>query len=224
VSLTALTRFAEGTPVLVGCMIAELRPTVTKNGKSAGKKMAMMTIEDITGKCDAVAFSETYERTAELLKPEALVFISGTVDRRREKPSIIVNEVFSLDDGLEKFTRQVAVKLNGNTDESLLARIKEIAQAHKGSCALGFKIAPAGRSDVTVWVSADKTWCVRPTRELLKELEDAAGDNSVSLLPKEQPINNRRNGFRRNGGYNGYSGGGSRSANEPASAAVTRFN
>ena len=43
-------------------MIAAVRPTVTKNGRSAGKKMAMLTVEDLTGKCDAVVFSETYEQ------------------------------------------------------------------------------------------------------------------------------------------------------------------
>jgi DNA polymerase-3 subunit alpha len=223
IALTTLARYAEGTSVLVGCMISELRPTVTKTGKSAGKKMAMLTIEDITGKCDAVAFPETYERAVGLLKPESVVFISGTVDRRREKPSIIINDVFGVDYGIEKFTRQVAVKFrDGDGGGELLSKVKDIVDRHKGNCGLTFKISAQARPDVTVWVAADRAWSVRPTRELFKALEDMLGDNSVSLLPKNQPAGaNGQRFFHRPGpaGGNGNSG----RSNEPASAAVTRF-
>jgi DNA polymerase-3 subunit alpha len=199
---------------------------VTKTGKSAGKKMAMLTIEDITGKCDAVAFPETYERAVGLLKPESVVFISGTVDRRREKPSIIINDVFSVDDGIEKFTRQVAVKLrDGGAGGELLSKVKDIVGRHKGNCPLAFKVSAQARPDVTVWVVADRSWSVRPTRELFKALEDLLGDNSVSLLPKNQPANGNGQRFYRKPGPAGGNGGNGNSgrSNEPASAAVTRF-
>ncbi len=223
ISLTTLAQYADGTPVLVGCMISELPPTVTKTGKSAGRKMAMLTIEDITGKCDAVAFSETYERTAELLTPESVVFISGTVDRRRERPSIIINEVFSVDDGIEKFTRQVAIELRDGTGEGeLLSKVKAIVEGNNGGCSLALKVSAQARPDVTVWVAADSAWSVRPTRELFKALADALGDNSVSLLPKDQPVaGNGRRFFRKSASAgNGANG----RSNAPASAAVTRFN
>jgi len=224
ISLTALARYGDGTPVLVGCMISELRPTVTKNGKSAGKKMAMLTIEDITGKCDAVAFSETYERTIELLKPESVVFISGTVDRRRERPSIIINDVFGVDDGIEKFTRQVAIEL-GDGGGELLPKVKAIVEGNKGGCSLALKVSAQARPDVTVWVAADSAWSVRPTRELFKALADALGDNCVRLLPKDQPANgNGRRFFRKSAPAGGNAYGGPARSNAPASAAVTRFN
>jgi len=185
--------------------------------------MAMLTIEDITGKCDAVAFPETYERTIGLLKPESVVFISGTVDRRREKPSIIINDVFGVDDGIEKFTRQVAVKLrDGGAGGELLSKVKDIVGRHKGNCPLAFKVSAQARPDVTVWVVADRSWSVRPTRELFKALEDLLGDNSVSLLPKNQPAGANGQRFFRKPGPAGGNGGPGRS-NEPASAAVTRF-
>jgi hypothetical protein len=145
------------------------------------------------------------------------------VDRRRESPSIIINDVFSVDDGLEKFTRQVAVKLrDGGAGGELLSKVKDVVNRHKGNCPLAFKVSAQARPDVTVWVAADRSWSVRPTRELFKALEDMLGDNSVSLLPKDQPSGGNGRRFFRKSGPSGASGGPGRS-NEPASAAMTRF-
>jgi len=77
-NLAHLDQFADGTRVMIGCSVASIRPTVTKNGRSAGKKMAMLTLEDLFGKSDAVVFSETYEKIGLLLAPA-----SGEKTRRR---------------------------------------------------------------------------------------------------------------------------------------------
>ena len=110
-NLAGLGEVANGSPVTVGCMIAGVRLLVTKNGRSAGKQMAMLTIEDLTGKSSAVAFAETYEQVAGLLIDQALVFLSGTVDRTRDRPSIIIREVIPLETALEKLTGSVLVRV-----------------------------------------------------------------------------------------------------------------
>jgi DNA polymerase-3 subunit alpha len=97
--------------ISIGCMIAAVRPTVTKNGRSAGKKMAMLTVEDLTGKCDAVVFSETYEQFANLVKPDAMVFLAGSVDTRRERPSIVVDEILPIDSAIEMLTAGLTLKV-----------------------------------------------------------------------------------------------------------------
>ena len=110
-SLSNLEGMADGTRLTVGCMIAGIRPTVTKTGKSAGKKMAMLTLEDLTGKADAVVFSDAYERLGERIGLEAMVFVAGTVDRRRERPNIIVDEIIPIDQALEQLTSGIGLRL-----------------------------------------------------------------------------------------------------------------
>jgi DNA polymerase III subunit alpha len=111
--LAKLGELASGTPVTVGCLIASIRHMVTKSGRSAGKQMAMLGIEDLTGKSGAVAFAETYEQIGGLLQDQAIVFLCGTVDRSRERPSVIIRDVVPLEASLGKLTGSLLLRVNG---------------------------------------------------------------------------------------------------------------
>ncbi|MFB3891393.1 MAG: DNA polymerase III subunit alpha [Phycisphaerae bacterium] len=233
-ALARLEQAAEGARVLVGCMIAQVRPTVTKTGKSAGKRMAMLTLEDLTGKADAVVFSDAFERIGGLLAPEAMVFISGSVDRRRERPSIIVDEVFPIDKAVEQITGTILLRLPGSqltTQNSqldgFLKRLHDVLVRFRGNCPVIIEMRPAGRPDVKAFIRPDKTWHVQPSRRLVDELVGLLGEENLVLRPKamETP---RRSGYGRgNGTYYSNKPAPARQGtliNGQASPAVTRFN
>jgi len=215
-----LDNFDDGTRLNVGCMIASVRPTVTKNGKSAGKKMAMLTLEDVYGKIDGVCFSETYERLAGLIAPEAMVFIAGTLDKRREKPNIIIDEIVPIDQALETFTHAMLLRLPPcGPGSEFLNRLKDILTRHHanaGNAAVYFEVRPAARNDVTTLLKSDAKWHVRPTRKLLDELVGLLGEEKILLRAKPMPPRERRNMWQQRNETKGQNG--------VASEAVTRFN
>src|SRR5205807_2205668 len=53
------TTCSEGTEITIGGMINRVKKSVTKNGRSAGMMMAMITLEDLEGQIDGVLFAET---------------------------------------------------------------------------------------------------------------------------------------------------------------------
>ena len=216
---TALEALAAESRVTVGCMIAAVRPTVTKNGRSAGKKMAMLTIEDTSGKCDAVVFAETYERLSGMIAPEAMVFITGSVDRRREKPSIVVDEIVPIDQALETFTGGITLRLpTCGPGSEFLNRLRDVLVRNRGGCPIRFELRPAGRSDVLTWIKPAVDWFVKPCRAAVGELIGLLGEENLKLHAKPPaPAPQRRNGWKPNGnGPQGHKG--------VASEAVTRFN
>jgi DNA polymerase-3 subunit alpha len=79
--------------VVLGGMLTRVRPTIVKNGRSAGQKMAMITLEDKRGKIDGVLFSDSYAMNYMHMELDEVVFLCGKVDRRREEPSIVVDKV-----------------------------------------------------------------------------------------------------------------------------------
>ncbi len=79
--------------VVLGGMLTRVRPTIVKNGRSAGQKMAMITLEDQRGKIDGVLFSDSYAMNYMHMELDEVVFLCGKVDRRREEPSIVVDKV-----------------------------------------------------------------------------------------------------------------------------------
>ena len=105
---TATTRevknLPEGTEVTLGGMINRIKRTVTKNGRSAGQPMCIVTLEDLEGQIEATIFSETLaeitERFPKLVAAEQIVFLRGKVDKRRETPGILVNELFPIADAM----------------------------------------------------------------------------------------------------------------------------
>ncbi|MEE9404764.1 MAG: DNA polymerase III subunit alpha [Algisphaera sp.] len=96
--------------IIIGGMLSRVRPTLVKNGRSAGSKMAILTLEDTRGnKVDAVCFAETYATNANFLETDAVVFLKGKVDRRREEPNIIVDRVIPITEARAALTRTIRV-------------------------------------------------------------------------------------------------------------------
>ena len=223
VNLSKLVDYADGTPVTIGCMIAEVRPRVTRTGRSAGKKMAMLTIEDLTGKCDAVVFSEAYEEFAEWIAPEAIVFLRGSVDRRRERPSVLIDEVVPIDQAVAEMTGGLLCRLPATTElDELLAALKDLLARHQGHCPVFIELTPLSRAEARVTVRPDRRWFVSPDRQLIDDLAALLGEENLVLRPKSQNGNGRRFGRRRNGDAQGRMFAPPASS-APASAAVTRF-
>ncbi|MBN1555315.1 MAG: DNA polymerase III subunit alpha, partial [Phycisphaerae bacterium] len=175
-------RYCHDSRVRVGCTIAGVRPTFTRKDN---RKMAMLTLEDLTGKCDAVVFPKTYETCAEQLQPDAMVFITGSVDRSRERANIRVDEVKPIDEALEAFTAEVHISLPAGATKELSGKIAETLQAHKGPCPVFVNVRPAHRTDVTAMIRAGAHLNVKPTRELFTALEELLGDQKhLRLAPK----------------------------------------
>jgi len=76
--LEELDQYAEGTEVLVGGMISELKPYITKNGD----KMAFLTLESLAAETEVTVFPRVWERTKEILTPDALVVMDAKIDRQ----------------------------------------------------------------------------------------------------------------------------------------------
>jgi DNA polymerase-3 subunit alpha len=71
--------------------------------------MAMITLDDATSTMDGVIFSDAFAAHGHLLEPEAIVFLKGKVDRRREEPNIIIEQVIPVAEAPEVLTRAVRI-------------------------------------------------------------------------------------------------------------------
>ena len=142
----------------------------------------MLTVEDLTGTSDAVVFSDTYEKFNQHVVAQEMVFLTGTVDRRREKPSIIVNSVIPIDKAIEELTGSILLRLPPAAGTEPLDKLLGILEAHRGRCPVYIAMRPSQRKDVVVTVRADKHWYAKPSRRLVDELTDLLGGQEHVLL------------------------------------------
>ncbi len=180
---------SEGSEVVIGCMISAVRSRIGKNGRCAGKKWAIIEFEDFDGKIEGMAFAETYEEI-ELaypgcLKADQIIFVRGSVDKRRETPCLIVRDVLPLEAAAGKLTTAIRLDLDPtrHTPE-MLAALKPIFQQFRGGCDVYARVASdkvcGERKTLTLRFANDLR--VRPDGEMLGEVERVLGGNYVALV------------------------------------------
>jgi DNA polymerase III subunit alpha len=97
-NVLSLRDVGDGKEVIVGGILSTVRITVIRNGRSAGQKMAILTLQDRVGKIECVIFSDGYQKYAHLLQQDAVVIIVGKIDRSRGELQLIVNRITSVQD------------------------------------------------------------------------------------------------------------------------------
>jgi DNA polymerase-3 subunit alpha len=175
---------SEGTEVTIGGMINRVKKVVTKNGRSAGMPMAIVTLEDLEGQIDGTMFAETYaevcQKFPDAVKAESIVFVRGKVDRKRETPSLLVNEVLPIAESVARLTTAVALKLDPARHASdVVAQLEPLLKRHKGNTEvfLQVDVGPARK----VVMRLDRERSVRPTPAMVDELEMLLGSGAVQL-------------------------------------------
>jgi DNA polymerase-3 subunit alpha len=188
---TATTREAmlmqENTEVMIGGMICRCDRKVAKSGKSQGKPWAILGIEDLEGKMEGMCYAEAYAdivaRYPDALKIDSIVFVKGKVDRKRENPCLIINEVMPISEALPKLTTSAVLKLDAGHSGEQLRQIKQLLAKHKGNLPL---FAQVETMENKVVLRLPKDMNVRPTMALVEEVDQVLGDGTVQLYGEGQ--------------------------------------
>ena len=140
--------------VTIGGMITKIRFNLTKTGKNVGSKMAVFTLLDLQGQVEVVLFPKTYNQFADKLVADAVVFVKGRLDFRREKPNVIASELIALNEATDKLAGKVRINLDAKEiTKEKVSQIKAICQHHRGKSSVYVAIrTDKGR----VYASADR--------------------------------------------------------------------
>ena len=189
--------------VIVAALVQSCRPIVVRNGRSAGQKMAILTVEDTGASADAVMFTDCFARFGHLLESDAPKFILGRVDHSRGDAQIIVDKMTPVDaTPLEKGRLRVVVRserLNGS-GRGVIERLGELSDP-------GLETPEdVERVPLDVLVETDSTWVeLRPsedrrvalTPETVRELCQTLGEHTVRLVGGVSIEMNKRDDRRR---------------------------
>jgi DNA polymerase III alpha subunit/intein/homing endonuclease len=185
---TASTREAlnmgEGTEVMIGGMINRVKKSVVKNGRSAGMQMANMTLEDLEGQIDCTIWAEQLadfvKRYPDMVAMESIVFVRGKIDKRRETPCLIVNDMLPVNEAVAKLTTAVAVKLDrARHSPQTLSELAPVLKAHAGNLRVYLQVETPQAQKVLLQLG--KPLSVRPSRRFVEDVEQLLGSGTVQL-------------------------------------------
>jgi DNA polymerase III subunit alpha len=162
----------------IGGIVAACRQLKTRKGD----RMAVFTLEDSQGGVEVIAFPETYQRSAGLIETGTMILVRGKLERDDETVRILASEITPIDTVRERLAREVAIHLRKPADRNTLETIGEIFSRHRGDRKVSFEVEtgePPNRLRVRVEVSSQIR--VRPSTNLIAELEQVVGAGSVEL-------------------------------------------
>jgi len=174
----------EGAEVVVGGMISRVKKVITKNGRSAGMPMGIITLEDLDGSIDGTMFAETFaevtQKFPDVVSVESICFVKGKVDKKRETPSLMINEIIPVAEAAARLTTAVAIKLDPiRHSTEVVSQLEEAMKRHKGGIEVFLQVQTGPESKVTMRLNKERF--VKPTRELVDDLDTLLGSGSVQL-------------------------------------------
>jgi len=168
---------------IAGLIISQ-RVVKTKRGDN----LAIVTIDDRTGRMDVTLFSEIYNSSRDLLLKDGLLVITGQVkhDDFSGQLKMSADKVQLLSDLRQDKVREIHLQWHaGLLAPNAVRDLMQLLQLHRGSpqkiakCPL---IIDYSRSDAKAQIQLGPEWLLRPEDELLQSLRERYGLQSVSLV------------------------------------------
>ena len=173
-----LKKLKEGTEVVMGGMIKKVRNIITKNGRNAGAKMAVIMVEDVQGEFEVVLFPKVLEKFSEMIAEDEVVFVQGKVDCKREMPNVLCDEVIKLEDVCDKLATRVWIELGDDeVSDERVSRIGEVCAGHRGKSSVCVSCLLDGKWRVDTVAASG--FNVRADMDFRKKLEAVVGEGRV---------------------------------------------
>lgn len=181
-----LANFPDRSRVVLAGVINNFKRKSTKNGNL----MAFITLEDLEGSVEIIAFPKVYEKCKEMIKKDEIVITEGRLDVAEGKTKIIAEKISILGKYLKNkkptsktkeknhnLTEELHLEINTEKNEpDLLRKLKELFYDYPGKIqvVLHFK-----DKDKTILHAIDKKYSVNIDDKLMEEIRGILGNEKI---------------------------------------------
>jgi len=187
------------TPVVLAGRVSGIKIGANKTGKPGS--YAMFDLEDTSGAVRSIMWSDSYEKFAEFIKSDSIVFMRGRMDRKRsvndDSPdgNFIVEDAFTVNEAPKTLCRGLAITLDEqrHTKDAVETLLKILRESPGGApVELSLQLS----NGATAVFNGGKT-TVGVTPGLYRRLTEFLGTNSTKVLVKISPPRQPQNGYKR---------------------------
>ncbi len=173
------TEKLEGMNAIKACgVVTSLKTKIDKSGRT----MAFFTLDDLSGSCEALMFSKSFEQFGRFIKEEECIMITGTPESSGDSIKIHIDEVIPLSEVRDKFTQGIRIIIDqtGN-DVNCIEKLNEMLSKYSGKFPVYLQLMNNGNKERLFFLPEIK---VEISNNFLDEVNNLLGDNSVVLFPK----------------------------------------
>ncbi|HHT9138334.1 MAG TPA: DNA polymerase III subunit alpha [Candidatus Wunengus sp. YC60] len=180
VSSAEISERSEGEEVVMGGIITNLKQSTTKRGDP----MMYITLEDMKGAAECLAFSKEIKAYQPLLNADEIVFVKGQVGFQSAVPTLRVKEIIAEKDALKRLTKCITIRFDASQfEEAKLTQLKEIIKKHCGTCPLFFEISTPEQGITQIRTSSQ--YFVSVSDAFLSQLREIFGPESCRINQPE---------------------------------------
>jgi DNA polymerase-3 subunit alpha len=167
--------------VRVAGFVAGLKTLRTKNDKV----MAIVTLEDRSGRIDVTVFSEVYGEVREKLVKDQLMIIEGevSIDNFSGNYRVEAKKILSMQEAREIYAKYLQIKIDerqGGQLDSMLTELTAVIKPHcGGKCSVSIDyFCNNARCELLL----GDEWRVHPSDDLMNKLKKFIGENNVQMV------------------------------------------
>ena len=181
-NVSKLATVPEKTEIFLGGLVNELQVRTVSKSRSGLTRMGKLRFEDLSGSINAMLWPEDFAKNESLLANDAVVFVAGTVDRRRDPAELIISKVMPVDVAEATLARGLVLTFNTKTTEERHLRfVQEALQNYPGGLEVYFEMIGFGGIDRAIY-KAGPTIKVKYDAALIARLRQLLGTESVRVL------------------------------------------
>jgi DNA polymerase III subunit alpha len=179
-STTTTVRLAEcgdGKEVKICGIIASVKSMITKKGD----RMAYITLEDLHGTTEVIAFPDLFKTAGDLIAPERLVRITGTIDRGDKGTKIRGVKIEPLADVQTQSIKRIRIRLTDRPEVGAqLPKLLDIFKRHPGhtTISMTFSTSEALEADTAPLPNL----AISPSDHFMADVEEVLGKGALTLL------------------------------------------
>jgi DNA polymerase III alpha subunit len=140
-------------------MVGEMRTRLDKRERT----FCVFRLEQFSGACEVVLWADVYAGLAEIVKPGAVVLVTGKAEVSGDVVKVVGEEVVHIEQGIRKYVSGYVVRLNSETEERHLRDLRSRCAVTDANYSLSFVVQrPSGTavtyaSSLRIAVNAETT-------------------------------------------------------------------
>jgi DNA polymerase-3 subunit alpha len=167
--------------VTLGGMFTQIALKNTQKARNGNSRYLLARIEDMTGSAKCVMWPDDFARFKEEVRDDQPYIIKGTVDRKREEPTLVINRILTLEQAQRELARGLYLLLRlGHAQPDDLDRLGTVLRQTPGPCPVFLTIKDAADKFCVLKLARD--FAINPNTFPQEELEAILGPNSVRLM------------------------------------------
>ncbi len=172
-----LTELSDGKEVKLCGIIAAVKSMLTKKGD----RMAYISLEDLQGTVEVIVFPDLFKSAGDLLAPERLVRVTGTIDRGDKGTKLRGSKIEPLSDVQSQSIKRVHIRLSDRPEtKEQLPRLLDVFKRHPG----GTTISLTFRTDEALEAETAPLPHLKVTasEHFVADVEEVLGKGALSLV------------------------------------------